>query len=91
MQTGLGPEAAQSRCLFCVLAFCRLLAILPRDNRRLCHAAQPGHQQWQSLANLLPETNLFDMAVQDMDLKSCLEKKKYIYIFIREQIVKGCF
>lgn len=69
----------KSQCLFCVFFFLHyvgLLAILPQDNRSLCGAAQPGRQQWQSPANLLTETNLFDMSVQDMDLKSCLDKKR---------------
>lgn len=75
--TGLGPEAphADASCAF--LHYVALLAILPEDNRSLRDAAQPGHQQWQSPTNLLTETNLFDMAVQDMDLKSC-RKKTYI-------------
>lgn len=51
------------RCLmhFCILA--GLLVILPLDNRSLHGATQRGHPQWQSPANLLSETNLFDMAV----------------------------
>lgn len=55
-----------------------LPVILPRDNRGLRGAARPGRPQWQSAANLPSKTNLFDTAVRDMDLKSCLEKKNAV-------------
>lgn len=68
---------------FASLHYVGLLAILPQDNRSLRGVAQPGHQQWQSPTNLLTETNLFDMAVQDMDQKSPALKKKYIHMYVQ--------
>lgn len=77
MTNGASSDASCAGFLF--LHYVGLPVILPQDNRGLCGAAQPGHPQWQSSANLLSETNLFDTAVQDMDIKSCLEKTHLAY------------
>lgn len=89
-----GPKRPRADASYALSHYAGLPVILPRDNRSLRGAARSGHPQWRSPANLLSETNLFDVAVQDMDLKLCLgkkRKKKKSCLFRRERIVEGCF
>lgn len=72
---------------FCAMSVCRSFFL--RTTEVSAALLSQGRPQWQSPANLLSETNLFDTAVQDMDLKSCLEKTPSC-LFMREQTVKGC-